>query len=111
VEVNRSPTHPSSLSLIFGKRVPGDNSKNKDSLEYYLWLAKLAEKGKITGIFFADTYGVHDTWPGQTANQFLSGATCAQMDPIVWVSAMASVTKSVSFGITASTSYINVGPL
>ena len=96
------------LILTSPKRVPGDNSRNKDSLEYYLWLAKLAEKGNITGIFFADTYGVHDTWPGQTANQFLSGATCAQMDPIVWVSAMASVTKSVSFGITASTSYINV---
>jgi hypothetical protein len=44
-----------------GNRIPEDNSKNKDSLEYYLWLAKLAEKGKIARIFFADTYGVHDT--------------------------------------------------
>jgi hypothetical protein len=35
---------------------PKDNSRTKDSLEYYLWLAKLAEKGKLTSIFFADTY-------------------------------------------------------
>ncbi len=37
-------------------RDPKDNSREKDTLEYYLWLAKLAEKGKITSIFFADTY-------------------------------------------------------
>lgn len=89
-------------------RLPEDNSKYKDTLEYYLWLAKLADKGKITGIFFADTYGVHETFPGQSANQFRSGGTCAQLDPLVLVSAMASVSKSVSFGITASTSYISV---
>lgn len=35
---------------------PKDNSRSKDTLEYYLWLAKLAERGKITSIFFADTY-------------------------------------------------------
>lgn len=80
----------------------------KDSLEYYTWLAKLAEKGKITGIFFADIYGVEDSFPGQFEKQFGSGANCAQMDPVVFVSAMAAVTKSVSFGITGSTSYINV---
>lgn len=92
-------------------RLPDDNSKFKDSLDYYLWLARLAEKGKITGIFFADVYGVHETWPGQSDDQFRSGATCGQMDPIVFVSAMASVTKSVGFGITGSTSYINVSGL
>ena len=80
----------------------------KDSLEYYLWLAKLAEKGKITGIFFADVYGVDDTFPGQMDIQFKAGANCAQLDPVVLVSAMASVTKSLNFGITGSTSYINV---
>ncbi len=73
-----------------------------------MWLAKLAEKGKITGIFFADVYGVDEIFPGQMEAQFRAGANCAQMDPMVWVSAMASVTKSVNFGITGSTSYINV---
>jgi hypothetical protein len=37
-------------------RDPKDNSRIKDKLDYYIWLAKLAEKGKITSIFFADTY-------------------------------------------------------
>jgi hypothetical protein len=38
-------------------RTPGDYQEKKDSLDYYLWLAKLAEKGKISCIFFADVYG------------------------------------------------------
>lgn len=38
---------------------PKDNSRTKDRLDYYIWLAKLAEKGKITSIFFADTVGSH----------------------------------------------------
>ena len=89
-------------------RLPGDSQPQKASLDYYLWLAKLAEKGKISGIFFADVYGVDDGFPGQMAEQFRAGANCAQLDPIVYISAMAAVTKSLCFGVTASTSYINV---
>jgi alkanesulfonate monooxygenase SsuD/methylene tetrahydromethanopterin reductase-like flavin-dependent oxidoreductase (luciferase family) len=37
---------------------------------------------------------------------FRGGANCAMIDPVTIVSAMAAVTKSVSFGITGSTSYI-----
>ncbi|PVH71531.1 bacterial luciferase-like protein [Cadophora sp. DSE1049] len=88
--------------------IPGDNQQDKDGLDYYIWLAKLAEKGKISGIFFADVYGVDDTFPGQMEQQFISASNCAQFDPLVLVSAMASVTKSVCFGITGSTSHINV---
>lgn len=94
--------------LITDNRLPEDKTNQKGSLEYYIWLAKLAEKGKITGIFFADVYGVDDAFPGQVEAQFRSGSNCAQMDPIVFVSAMASVTKSVCFGVTGITSYISV---
>lgn len=97
--------------ILRQSRVPLDNQKTKDSLEYYIWLAKLAEKGKITGIFFADVYGVDDSFPGHMKEQFNAGANCAQMDPIVFVSAMAAVSKLVCFGITGSTSYINVSQL
>lgn len=38
---------------------PGDNSRTKDRLQYYTDLARLAEKYKITCIFFADTYAGH----------------------------------------------------
>jgi hypothetical protein len=45
------------LQQLTSKRAPGDNTRMKDSVEYYTWLAQLAEKGKTTCIFFADVYG------------------------------------------------------
>ena len=89
---------------------PTDNSRKKDSLEYYTWLAKLADKGKITSIFFADTYAVMDTYEGRGDGSFRGGYAVAQLDPVVFVSAMAQVSKNVSFGITGSTSYVTVSP-
>lgn len=86
---------------------PDDNTKSKDTLEYYQWMAKLAEKGKITSIFFADVYGGHESFQGSMAPTFKSGSGVATLDPVVVVSAMAAVTKSVSFAITGSTSYIS----
>ncbi|KAH8646144.1 FMN-dependent oxidoreductase [Xylariales sp. PMI_506] len=85
---------------------PDDNSRSKDRLEYYIWLAKLAEKGKITSIFFADTYAGHETYGNDMAATYRGGSQVAQMDPTIFISAMAAVTKSVGFGITGSTSYI-----
>jgi alkanesulfonate monooxygenase SsuD/methylene tetrahydromethanopterin reductase-like flavin-dependent oxidoreductase (luciferase family) len=45
---------------------------------------------------------------GHAEAGFRGGGGVAQMDPVVFVSAMAAVTKSVAFGITGSTSYLNV---
>lgn len=36
---------------------PGDATRDKSTLDYWLWMAKLAEKGKISCIFLADAYG------------------------------------------------------
>ncbi|KAE9372766.1 bacterial luciferase-like protein [Stipitochalara longipes BDJ] len=65
-----------------------DNTKEKDRLEYYLWLAKIAEKGKISSIFFADSYGNHEVNEGNADAQFKGRS------------------HSLGFGITGSTSYI-----
>ncbi|RDW74813.1 bacterial luciferase-like protein [Coleophoma cylindrospora] len=85
---------------------PKDNSRTKDTIEYYTNLAKLAEKGKLTSIFFADTYAVHDTYEGKADASFRGGHAAGQLDPVVMASAMTAVTKSVSVGITGSTTYI-----
>lgn len=70
-------------------------------------MAKLAEKGKITSIFFADTYGGHEIYQNSMDATFKGGSQVAHLDPVVLISAMAAVTKSVAFGITGSTSYIS----
>lgn len=95
---------------ICGIRDPEDNSRDKDRLEYYIWLAKLADKGKITSIFFADGYGLMSTYQGKPDATFRGGSMVAYLDPVVLISAMAAVTKSVAFGVTSSTSYICVSP-
>lgn len=87
---------------------PEDSSRDKDQLEYYLWLAKLAERGSITGIFFADNYGTMQTYGGTPDALFKGGSMVGYLDPVTIVSAMAAVTKSVGFGITGSTSYIRM---
>ena len=87
-------------------RDPADNSRFKNRLEYYIWLAKLADKGKIMYIFFADSYGVHQTYNGSADAIFAGRSQVANLYPATLVSAMAAVTKSISFGITGGTSYI-----
>lgn len=40
-------------------RNPLDKASTKDRAQYYVNLAKLAKKGKITSVFFTDGYGRH----------------------------------------------------
>jgi alkanesulfonate monooxygenase SsuD/methylene tetrahydromethanopterin reductase-like flavin-dependent oxidoreductase (luciferase family) len=94
--------------LTQSTRTPGDQQHAKDTLEYYQWLAKLAEKGKISCIFFADVYGVDCLYENDARAAFETAAGAGSMDPMVLVAGMASVTKNVSFGITGSTTYLNV---
>jgi hypothetical protein len=44
-------------------------------------MAKLAEKAKITSIFFADTYAGHDVYGGNMDAVFRAGTQVAQLDP------------------------------
>lgn len=45
-------------------RRPEDVPNTKDTLKYYINLAKLAERGKISAIFFADWYAGFDVYGG-----------------------------------------------
>jgi alkanesulfonate monooxygenase SsuD/methylene tetrahydromethanopterin reductase-like flavin-dependent oxidoreductase (luciferase family) len=84
-----------------------DKTHGKDRLPYWLSLAQLAEKGKISFIFFADSYSLFDIYSSSISPILRAGAHCAALDPMVLIPAMASVTKSVGFGVTGSTSYLN----
>jgi alkanesulfonate monooxygenase SsuD/methylene tetrahydromethanopterin reductase-like flavin-dependent oxidoreductase (luciferase family) len=52
---------------------------------------------------------VDETYQGKFDASHRGGSMVAQLDPVIFISAMASVTKSVSFAITGSLSYIPVG--
>jgi hypothetical protein len=46
--------------ILIVYRREGDNSRSKDRLEYWINIAKLADEGKISCIFFADSYAGKD---------------------------------------------------
>src|SRR5262245_42279673 len=88
-------------------RDPNSLSRHKYRLDYYVWLAKTAEKGKITSIFFADLYGTHEVYGGNADATYQGGFWVAMLDPVVVIGAMAQATTSVSFAVTGSTSYLS----
>ncbi|KAL1649736.1 hypothetical protein SLS61_006392 [Didymella pomorum] len=97
-----TPSH-----LAFGQWAnPRDRSKDKRrDLSYWTDLAKILEKGSFVGYFLADTFGPYDVFKGGTEPTFRTGAQWPMADPVIPISAMASVTKHLNFAVTTSTSY------
>ncbi|KAL0764207.1 hypothetical protein CaCOL14_013260 [Colletotrichum acutatum] len=84
---------------------PVDKSATKRDLNYWIDLAKLLERGGINALFLADTYGGYDTYEGSLDNCIRRAAQWPMTDPTIPISAMAAVTKNLTFAITASTSF------
>ncbi|OTA91382.1 hypothetical protein M434DRAFT_13173 [Hypoxylon sp. CO27-5] len=84
---------------------PVDKSATKRNLEYWIELAKLLDRGGFNALFLADTYGGYDTYEGSLDNCIRRAAQWPMTDPTIPISAMAAVTKNLSFAITASTSF------
>ncbi|TVY45330.1 Dimethyl-sulfide monooxygenase [Lachnellula subtilissima] len=88
---------------------PEDRAGDYTDLTYWTDLAKTLEAGKFHGLFLADHLGIYDVYkgPGNSAPALESGAQFPIGDPFLLISAMAAATKSLSFAITASTTYEN----
>ncbi|MCO5566221.1 hypothetical protein L7F22_019897 [Adiantum nelumboides] len=85
--------------------LPEDKSVYHNKLSYWTDLAKLLEKGKLDGVFLADVWGGYDVYQGKLDPALSSGSQFPVIDPLLTISGMAAVTKNLSFGITATTSY------
>lgn len=84
---------------------PADRSTEFTSLNYWLDLARLLEKGLFDGMFIADILGVYDVYQqgiGITARESIQ---LPVNDPLLLISGMASVTEHLGFGVTANLSY------
>ena len=53
---------------------PRDRSSSYTSLDYWVNLAKIAERGKLDGIFLADIVGVYDVYKGGPETAIAAGA-------------------------------------
>ncbi|WP_308221993.1 LLM class flavin-dependent oxidoreductase [Curtobacterium sp. MWU13-2055] len=86
-------------------RHPRDRSRDYRDLTYWTDLAKTLEGGAFDGIFIADVLGTYDVYGDSNEAALRTGSQVPVNDPILLVSAMASVTEHLGFGITAGTAY------
>ncbi|CCH46208.1 putative monooxygenase [Wickerhamomyces ciferrii] len=83
-----------------------DESKHfTHSLDPWIKLAKIAERGKIHSLFVADHLTFFDSYkgPGNFREPARTGVFAPRVDPAAVVTALSSVTKGLGFGITFST--------
>ena len=86
-------------------RHPQDQAWRYKELGYWTELAKTLEKGLFDGLFIADVLGTYDVYGSTNSVPLSAGAQVPVNDPFLLVSAMASVTENLGFGVTAGTAY------
>ena len=72
------------------------------SLDPWLELAKVAEKGCFDTIFLADVIGLYDNYKGTANTSFREAMQVPVNDPMLLIPAMASVTEHLGFAFTSS---------
>lgn len=84
---------------------PRDESRDYTKAEYWVKLAKIAERGKLHAIFFGDSLAIYGGYKGpfNFSEAAKSGNNFPKNDPTAYLSAMAISTKNLSIGYTCST--------
>lgn len=81
----------------------GDTRQTEfNSLEPWLELAQVAERGCLDTIFLADVIGLYDNYKGGADTSFREAMQVPVNDPMLLIPAMASVTKHLGFAFTSS---------
>ncbi len=84
---------------------PRDRSSDYLSLDHWVSLAKLLERGLFDGLFFADILGVYDVFEGSAAPSLRASVQVPLIDPMALVPAMAYATTHLAFGVTCNLTY------
>ncbi|KAF2272414.1 putative xenobiotic compound monooxygenase, DszA family [Westerdykella ornata] len=88
-------------------RHPDDHSKDFNSVDHWIELAKLLERAKFHGMFIADVLGGYDVYKGphNLEPAIRSAAQWPVNEPLAVIPAMAAATTSLSFGATVAVTY------
>ncbi len=81
---------------------PRDRSVDYLSLDHWMDLARLLERGLFDGLFLADVLGVYDVHGGSQDAAIRHGVQIPLLDPMLLVPVMAAVTKHLGFGVTVN---------
>ncbi|MDQ4110934.1 MAG: LLM class flavin-dependent oxidoreductase [Actinomycetota bacterium] len=81
---------------------PGSRQLEFNSLDPWVDLAKLLERGKFDAIFLADVVGTHDIYRGSRDTSVQEGMQIPVNDPALIIPAMAYATENLGFAVTSS---------
>src|SRR5438270_2059945 len=87
---------------------PRDPADRYNTLDYWVELAKLLERGKFDALFLADVLGVYDVYRGSPDAASANAVQVPVNDPLLLIPAMAYVTRTyqgtmrVKFGPTVA---------
>jgi FMN-dependent oxidoreductase (nitrilotriacetate monooxygenase family) len=84
---------------------PRDRADRYNTLEYWVELARILERGKFDALFLADVLGVYDVYRGLPDAAIAHAVQVPVNDPLLLIPAMAYVTRNLGFGVTCSVSY------
>lgn len=86
---------------------PGDQSHRYTDLEYWMEIARLAERGTFDAIFLADVLGIYDVYEDSRDTAIEHAIQTPANDPLSVIPAMAAVTDHLGFASTHSTTYVH----
>lgn len=82
-------------------RHPDARQVDYTSLDPWVDLARIAERGKFDTVFFADVMGVYDTYGGNGDTAIRTGMQTPVNDPMLMIPAMAAATEHLGFAFTS----------
>ena len=84
---------------------PGSQALRYTDIDYWIEIAKIAERGLFDSIFFADTNGVFDVYGGSPRASIERAAMFPINDPLLLIPTMAHATRHVGFGVTSNLTF------
>jgi long-chain alkane monooxygenase len=84
---------------------PRDCSADYRSLDHWVALARVLERGLFDGLFLADVLGVYDVYQGRPDASLRGAVQVPLIDPALIIPAMAHVTTHLGFGVTCNLAY------
>ena len=84
---------------------PSDETIRYTSLDYWINLARLLERGLFDSLFIADIFGVYDVYGANADAAFRHAVEFPVNDPFLLVPPMAAATKNLAFAVTGTLSY------
>ena len=86
-------------------RHPRDRSAEYRSLNHWVELARLLERGKFDALFLADVLGVYDVYGGNIDTALREAVQAPVNDPLLIIPPMAQATEHLGFAVTCNLSH------